>query len=147
MRECYARDLLSVLDPLSTSRTAQKYVCEAVESGSCARMEAIPTSFGDSKQFPGIRGALKRVRAAIAERETGPRNQILYGARDENLLSTRSGLDARREVHGQAGYIVSVPFDFAGMKARTNLQPEPPYIVSERNGAADRPCWSVERGE
>ena len=87
------------------------------------------------------------MRASIDERETGPRNQVLYGARYQNLVTMRDALDARRKVHRHAGYIVSVPFDFAGMKARTNLEPKPPYIVSERNCTADCSRWSVERGE
>ena len=69
----------------------------------------------DSEQTPVIRDTFEAVRAPIDELETGARDQISDGARDEYLVWASYSGDASADMHRNADYAVTYQFTLAGV--------------------------------
>src|SRR4029450_10716924 len=68
----------------------------------------------DGKEQPLTRDAPEVGDATLAELDSGTRDQILDGARDEHLPGFRFGCDAGPDMHGYATDFAADKFTFAG---------------------------------
>src|SRR5215831_18931782 len=101
----------------------------------------------DCIQLPGLVNRRERVRAAAAEFQTGARDEIDDGSRDEDLAALRQLRDARADVHddavGNAGDHVAL----AGVETEVDVQPRCARLGADRAAAPDRTRRSVEDDE
>jgi hypothetical protein len=85
--------------------------------------------------------------AALRELDSGSRNEIPDGARDQHLSRPGDRRHARSDVDGDAGHSVSAHFALARVQAGADLDAEAAHRVANGASAADRPRWAVERGQ
>src|SRR5688572_13432484 len=87
------------------------------------------------------------MRAAILEPDARPRNEVLDGARDENLSRLRGGSDSRAGVHGDAMRLAAGELDPAGVQPGADLEAERAHGIANMAGTADGSGRPVESGE
>src|SRR5438876_3608183 len=85
--------------------------------------------------------------ASIVKRDTGARDEVLYGSRNDHVARTCSIHDARREMNGNSENFRVGPLDLAGMQTGTDLDAERDHGFHDRLSAMDRARGAIEQDE
>src|SRR5688500_4729741 len=104
-------------------------------------------SLGVSKRgvkLPASGNVLQFVRAAILEPDARPGDEVLDGARDEDLPRLRGGGDPRAGMHGDAMCLAAGELDLAGVQPGADLESERAHGIANLAGAADGTGRPVE---
>ena len=88
---------------------------------------------------------LRTWRPRSRERDSGTRDEVDDGSRNEDLARFGAGLHARTDVHRDAHDRLATRLDLAGVQPGPDLQPERAQRIPNRRRAADRPGRTVER--
>src|SRR5215468_4224550 len=99
------------------------------------------------KEAPRVRNALEFVLAALAERDAGPRDEILDRAGDQDFVGTRQGTDASGDVDGETGEIVAADFALSRVQARSHIDPDGLGCFGDGLGAMNGARRAVEAGQ
>src|SRR6185312_10116067 len=73
--------------------------------------------FVDGEEAPFARHALQFTGTAIAERDAGTDDEVLDGARNEDLVRARERSDSGADVYSHAAYVVAHELALAGVEA------------------------------
>ena len=89
--------------------------------------------------MPSAGDALELVFAAVVELKTRTRDEILHGARCEDLARLGVRRDALGDVYGDPSNIVAADLDLAGVQSNPDVDSEPPGrvddVLAASNGA------------
>jgi hypothetical protein len=96
---------------------------------------------------PFSRHTLELYVTSVSEGQPGTSDQILDGARNDNLIWLCLCSDARPDMHGNAAYLPVHDLALAGMQSGADMQPQLPYPVADRLRAPDGARRSVEGRE
>src|SRR6266480_7359865 len=102
--------------------------------------------FADRVETP-LSDALQLVDAAVRERELRACDEILDGARDENLAGLRLRGNACSDRNGDSARLLSQQLALPGVKTGTDLELERTHVLCQCPRALDRPARTVESGE
>jgi hypothetical protein len=112
----------------------------------CSLVAALAGIFVDGEECPLSGRALEGMRAARVELEPGPGDEVLDGARDEDVARVRRAHHPRADVDGDAANVVADELALAGVQARSGLDAELEKVVTDRTRAADCSRGAVECG-
>jgi hypothetical protein len=96
---------------------------------------------------PLARDAFQSFRSAIREAQARASDQILDGARHQNLAGGGEGGDAGADVDGDAADVVADHFALAGVEPGSDLDAERRDFLGDRAGATNAARGTVERPE
>ena len=102
---------------------------------------------GDGEKRPVIRDAAQPVLAAGREGDAGSGNEVLDGARYQDLGRSREGSDLGCDLDGEAGDVVAAQLDLAGMDTRPGRDAQLRRAVADGGSAADGPSGTIEGGQ
>src|SRR5919198_3481431 len=101
----------------------------------------------DGIEPPLARNALQLVDAALLERDSRARDEVLHRAGDEDLSRPRFGRHARPDVDCDPAGLVAVELALARMDPGAHLEAELADGTPHRAGTADRARGAVEARE
>src|SRR5580698_3431405 len=102
---------------------------------------------GDGEKRPVIRDAAQPVLAAGREGDAGSGDEVLDGARYQDLGRSREGGDLGCDLDGEAGDVVAAQLDLAGMDTRPGRDAQLRRAVADGGSAADGPSGTIEGGQ
>src|SRR5690242_2487153 len=82
--------------------------------------------------------------AAVFERDAGSVHKVLDRAGDEHLLSVGQRSDSGSDVDGDPTDVVAAYLTLAGVKARSDVDPQPRDALVERGGTTYGARWPIE---
>ena len=91
-----------------------------------------------------LREALEIVRPSILEADPRSGDEVLDGARDEDLTGLGEGGDAGRDMDRHAPELAGDALGLAGWEPRSHLQPQAADSVPDGGRTRHRPSRSVE---
>src|SRR5436190_11631766 len=111
-----------------------------------ASREWYPPSSDQGVQLP-FSDAFQLTSPQRLEPEAGARDEVLHGARHEDLAASGRGADARADRQRNPGDLSFVQLALAGVDADPHLDPDGADRVQDGLRAADRARGTVERRE
>src|SRR5262245_20984211 len=103
-----------------------------------------PTSLIHREQLPRAGHTLQLVLPARRERDAGSGHEVDHRARNQYFTGIGVRLDARGQMHCNAGNIVTSPFDLARVQPDTNVETELARAIAEGAPALDRSRRTVK---
>ena len=95
----------------------------------------------------GLGDTLERVIAAILERDTRARDEVLDRARRQHLTGAGDSGDPRADVHGDARVVIAAHFALARVHTRTHVDSERARAVDNRRAQRTAQRRAVEHRE
>src|SRR5258708_1594620 len=94
--------------------------------------------------MPRLANPLQLAHAAVGELEPGSGDEILDGARGQDLAGLGERANASRQVDRDAAYVLADQLDLAAVQSDADVEADRPGRVCDRTGAPDRSCRPVE---
>ena len=98
----------------------------------------------NSEQLPRLRDTFEVAEATVLELETGARNEVLDGSRDENLARAGHPGNPRSDVHGDSCYLLSAHLALTRMDPGSNCETEFMRVGHDSLRAEDRPSGTIK---
>src|SRR5512134_1034060 len=111
------------------------------------RTSGVSTSGHRPVEVPTVWDAPQLVLARVLEGQSGSRDQVLHGRRDEDLAGSGKRTDARGDVHGDTSDIAVDRLDLARVAAGSDLEAQRSNRVHDRLRAPHGAGGSIERRE
>src|SRR5215207_3967980 len=129
------------------SRRAFKSPTSGPQSWTSPPPVVVTASSSHGEHLPLAGHALQSWTAAVGEVDAGAGDEIADGTGDENLARVCDRGDARPDVHGDPGEVITAQLALTGVETGPNLEPEIAGTGRDGLGTVDGATGSVESGQ
>src|SRR5262249_1951273 len=101
----------------------------------------------DREDVPLAGDAFERVGAVFGKPQARAGDEVLHGARHQDLASLGERGDPGPDVHGDAAELLAHNLALAGVYSGPHFEPETPDSARDGRGRANTAGWAIERGQ